>query len=319
MRPTFERFDYTLRPAKSVERKMLCDAFARVLRIDEIGSYRYIGFGSLSFADFALFHRRLGFRHMTSIEGREDASQRIEFNRPYSCISMQWGRATDRLREMEWNEKRSVVWLDYDKHLNAEMLGDVSFVVSQVLTGSMVLVTSCADPGEYAGVDAPKRRLETLKSRVGSDRVPVGVKGGDLSGWGLARVSRRIINDVVTATLRDRNGGLSEKSRVMYEQLFNFHYADGSRMVTVGGIVVDAADRERFGLDGLTDLDFIRRRNEEYRIEMPVLTWRETSYLDRVLAGGGSSESAVDWLPGGETEKYGRIARFSPTYIEAEL
>jgi hypothetical protein len=81
-KPTFERFNYTLRPAKNVERKMLCDAFARLARIERLSDYRYVGFGSLSFADFALFHRRLGFREMVSIERRETARSRFEFNRP---------------------------------------------------------------------------------------------------------------------------------------------------------------------------------------------------------------------------------------------
>ncbi|MFH1744434.1 MAG: O-methyltransferase, partial [bacterium] len=56
------KFHYALRPAKNIERKMFCEAFARLSRIAPLPTYRYIGFGSNEFCDFRLFHERLGIK-----------------------------------------------------------------------------------------------------------------------------------------------------------------------------------------------------------------------------------------------------------------
>jgi hypothetical protein len=299
---------------------MLCDAFARLARIERLSDYRYVGFGSLSFADFALFHRRLGFREMVSIERRETARSRFEFNRPYACVEIKWGEASDRLREIDWTAKRSVVWLDYDGALDRQVLGDTSHVVAHVRSGSMVVVTVCADPGqEGADVGAPERRLTSLVERIGADRMPPDVKAGDLSKWGLARVCRVIIEDAVKRTLNDRNGPLPPEERLFYRQLFNFHYADGARMLTVGGVLLAPQDEERLPLHGLDDLAFIRASAEPYLIQVPVLTLRETIHLDKALPPSGDTAADVAWLPENERQLYEQIYRYSPTFIDAEL
>ena len=51
---SFEKFNYALRPAKNMQRKMLCEALARLSRIAGLVSYRYIGFGAIGFHDFCL-------------------------------------------------------------------------------------------------------------------------------------------------------------------------------------------------------------------------------------------------------------------------
>ena len=53
-RPNFEIINYELRAAKSVERKMLCEAFSRLSLLESIKNYGYIGFGSAYFTDFSL-------------------------------------------------------------------------------------------------------------------------------------------------------------------------------------------------------------------------------------------------------------------------
>ena len=47
---------------------MLRDAFRRLHPFDRIENYRYIGFGSIYFSDFHLFHRSFGMEDMLSIE-----------------------------------------------------------------------------------------------------------------------------------------------------------------------------------------------------------------------------------------------------------
>ena len=48
---------------------MICEALARLEFLKPLSEFRYTGFGSVYFGDFALFHRRLGIDKMTTIEG----------------------------------------------------------------------------------------------------------------------------------------------------------------------------------------------------------------------------------------------------------
>ncbi len=68
MSESYMQINYSLRPAKSVERKMLCEAIKRLAVFDKIESYKYVGFGSAYFSDFSLIHRSLGIEDMLSIE-----------------------------------------------------------------------------------------------------------------------------------------------------------------------------------------------------------------------------------------------------------
>ncbi len=60
MKPSYEKIHYGLRPAKNIERKMMCECFWRLSAFHPVHNYRYIGFGSVYFSDFLLFHKVLG-------------------------------------------------------------------------------------------------------------------------------------------------------------------------------------------------------------------------------------------------------------------
>jgi hypothetical protein len=64
--------------------------------------------------------------------------------------------------------------------------------------------------------------------------VPVDLKPEHLAKWGTARTYRRIISDVIETTINDRNAALAESERVAYNQIFNFHYQDGIKIVERG-------------------------------------------------------------------------------------
>lgn len=77
MSGSFRRIDYSLRPAKHAERRMMCDVFRRLRPFGRVEDYMYVGFGSVWFSDFSLFHRALGIRDMLSIEKERSAEQRF--------------------------------------------------------------------------------------------------------------------------------------------------------------------------------------------------------------------------------------------------
>ena len=125
----YEIINYSIRPAKSIERKMLCEAFRRLSEFGSLDSYRYLGFGSTYFSDFALFYRLLGLRNMISIEKDAANSQRFEFNRPFRCIDVKFSHSNDALPTLPWNE-RTIGWFDYDDKLDAGLLADVHYLSS---------------------------------------------------------------------------------------------------------------------------------------------------------------------------------------------
>src|SRR6059058_3702099 len=93
---SFEKVYYLLRPAKNIQRKMLSEAFQRLPQLRPLSDYEYVGLGSIYFGDFILFHRTFGFDKMTSIELDENWT-RAEFNKPYQCVTILSGRASERL------------------------------------------------------------------------------------------------------------------------------------------------------------------------------------------------------------------------------
>ena len=311
---SFEKFNYTLRPAKNIERKMMCEVFGRLSALAPLTKYRYVGLGSISFKDFALVHQRLGITDMTSIELAQDVRRRFLHNRPYSCIRIRWGLSSAVLPTLSWR-KRAIIWLDYDCPLNDTVIADVKTVVASVR-----VVTVDADPKRVeSGINVAETRLRQLRDRVGDERIPRGTTGANLRKWGLARVCREVIHNEIVNTLADRNAPKDNRWRLQYQQLFNFRYADGARMLTVGGLFLHQSDRARLPAEHLSDLEFVRGGEDPYLIDVPVVTWREACYLDERLPAIAPDVPRPIWIPEADRQKYARVYRYFPTYLEAEL
>ena len=88
-------------------------------------------------------------------------------------------------------------------------------------------------------------------------------------------MQRSIGTNEIQDVLNDRNSPMDDDKHLHYDQLFNFHYADGARMLTFGGLIADGADRARFDPVGLSKLDYVRTSDDPYEIETPTLTLRE--------------------------------------------
>src|ERR1700690_2713387 len=105
---SYEKIHYRMRPAKNGQRKMLCEAFRRLGKVRELPEYRYVGFGSMYYGDFILFHKALGIEQMISIE-HEKGAKRAKFNRPYECVTVLPGTANEKLIELNWKECPAIV------------------------------------------------------------------------------------------------------------------------------------------------------------------------------------------------------------------
>ncbi len=322
--PSFTLFDYRIRPAKSVERKMLCEAFRRLAFFEPVENYRYIGFGSTTFVDFALVHTALATTDMISIEKRDEYAARFEFNRPFQCIKITYGDSNSILPELTW-DKRVIIWLDYEGHLTDSELRDIAWVAMNVVSGSMLIVT--VNVGSYRlprrrpkGFDMQEYRLETLKSNVGSEKVPGDIRGQDLESWEMARTFRRIVMNEIDQVLSDRNGMRAAEEMVKYRPLFNFQYQDGARMLTVGGVLYEERDEATLEQCQFGSLEFVRPDDTPYTIEVPILTPRERQYLNRKLPQGAVKEAIEEiGLTEIDVSNYARLYRHCPMFVEIEL
>lgn len=322
MARSYEEVNYTLRPAKSIERKMLVETLRNLSDFDAVDSYRYVGFGSTYFSDFTLIHKALGISDMISVERDVDKEERFKFNRPYNCIRIEFGNSNDVLPDLHW-DKKTILWLDYDSKLDSNILSDVRIACSSAISGSALIVTVNANPQRFEGVSArelAELRLQQLEKDVGANKVPGDVDGKNLKGWDEAIVHRRIINNEIAQTLSERNGGCAKGEEMQYKQLFDFHYADGPKMLTTGGLLYKQEHQDTVGKCGFSRLDFVRLSGDEpYLIEVPSLTYREIQYLDAQLPLSDHTELEAKAIPRKHLRQYARVYKYFPNFAEADL
>lgn len=319
MSRSFEDINYSLRPNKCVERKMLCETFRRLTHFAPLSAYRYIGFGSTYFSDFVLFHRELNLIDMKSIEKEEELAPRFNFNQPYQCVSIIYGESAAILSDpskLNLSEKPSIVWLDYDGPLEADVLADIKTLVTNLQSGSIFLASVNAEPGPESG-----DRMGTLESRIRKDRIPMGIEKKHLTPSNFGNVLHQVISNEIEETLSARNCGVQEHEKLVYNQLFNLRYKDNALMATVGGILTanTPEESEKLRLCAFEVLPFvsITITGEAYKIEVPNLTWREIRELDKQLPH--HETPVLKGVPEKDIKKYAKIYRYFPAFAETSF
>lgn len=313
-KPSYERINYRLRPAKHVERGMILEALQRLRVFAPLRQYRYVGFGSTYFADFILVHRVLGIKKMISIEQDEAKRARFTFNKPFRTVNLMFGHSTEVLPTLAWTT-RSIIWLDYDGPLTSSVLADVDWVCSAAPPGSVLIVTVHAEP-EPLDPDDEGVRVRTLKKNIEAKNMPNGITAdAHLADWGLAEVGRTVIDSAIRAAVRDRS---TSSATISYQQLFNFQYRDGARMSTVGGVLLGASERKDLSRCAFDDLSYIKGGEAACVIKVPLLTNREVRSLDRHLPATAAG-TRVAMIPKRDREAYAEIYRFFPTFVDADF
>ena len=306
---------------------MLAEAVRKLIAFFPLSVYQYVGFGSIYFADFSLFHKALGIGDMTSIEQNFSAKERVKFNKPFSCINVEFDRSTTVLPKLDLN-RPSIIWLDYDGKLVSDMLSDINTVIANTQSGSLFLITVNAqaehetDNNEVSLFDF---RLRSLENQIGKAKIPVGVEGKDLSPKKLPSILRTIIIDQIEEALLNRNGAVATPDRIRFQQIFNFLYEDGAPMITIGGLLLNENQQTAYSAADFTSLDFCRTASEVYKIDVPSLTTKEIVHLDSVLHDTFDFESGTliapgdpnSFIPDEDVIKYAKIYRYYPTFAEA--
>src|SRR5438132_3338031 len=169
-RPTnsFKQFDYGLRPSKQVERKIIIEVLHALARADcDVSTYTYLGFGSVYYVDFVMFHKHLFIDDMICVEWG-DIPRRMRFNQPFRFIRLKLMPLSEFIPRIR-PRTRYFVWLDYDWALDPDMLRDIDGCMNQLAPQSLFLITIDARaklPKEEFDVDQmseQKRRRTTLR------------------------------------------------------------------------------------------------------------------------------------------------------------
>ena len=315
MAPSYRLIDYRLRPSKHVERVMLCEAFRR-LQFHVLEEYQYVGMGSVFFADFRMIHRRLGISKMFSIESRVVHGGRFEWNKPYSGVTMLFGQTEERLSDVDFSLP-TIIWLDYDGPLVRSVVGDIRTVAHSASHGLVLVVTVNAHPRQpdENGADM----LEQVRAELGNERVSAKTDLTSLRGWGLANLYRRIGDGEIRDALSAANGVREKAAKLSYEQLFNFQYDDGAKMLTFGGVFFESAKCSELEACAFDRLVFIREDSAPFRIRAPKLTLREMSHLERQLPLPEGSKLDFGPMPESDAKRYIELYRYLPTFLPVDL
>jgi len=313
---SFEKFNYGLRPSKQVERKILIE---KLLRLSQIGypirDYTYLGFGSVYFIDFVMFHKFLHIDQLVCVEG-SSRKNRMTFNQPYACIKLELAKFSNVVSKIDKKQKY-IVWLDYDYPVGEAMLQDIDNCVNRLAPGSIFLVTAEAKARipenapramEDESVEQQRKFLVDLYNKEFGALVDHDITLDDLDRQPIINLFWQALTHRITETL--------SSGRTRYFQLFNYVYADGAPMLTLGGMIGEEADGERLASEKFFDEEFIQSNHEPLEISVPPLTMREKYWLDRMV---GTKLKAKD-LPFEMKEEflnnYRRFYKQYPTFVE---
>jgi hypothetical protein len=318
MAGSFGRINYSLRPNKSAERKILMDSLGCLSEAFNFIDYRYIGFGSLWFVDFVLLHKLIGVTDMHSIESEMHYENRVRFNKPLGCINVHMGRSEDILPKLVESDRRSILWLDYDGILESALKGgDIERVVSDVPSGSLLLVTVNADhiqlkdknfngqeltPSEYLESFCEEYLPAEYESKLTKNQFP------------------KLVGEVILNAMKST--ALDSRSDVRFYPLWNICYADGVKMVTAGGILLNAEDFKNFERLNISQKNpFMSLDSSQKDLDLPILTLKEKMHLDSKLPSvAGLKLRDIEFtMAQKDLDTYQSLYKYFPLYGEMSV
>ena len=319
--PSYRKINYSLRPAKFAERKMLCELFSRLRAFGALEAYRYVGFGSIWFSDCILFHKSLGVTDIISIEKVMANEDRFRFNLPYQNIRLEMQNAADVLPNLDWHH-RMIIWLDYDAPLDLAILDDIRTCGSRIQSGSALAITVQSEK-LYDKRDLHEEPLhiedpEQFTDYFGSARTFRNMDESDLRGWGISKTSRRVLRSEIQNALSAVNLARPPGSRISFKQIAAFEYNDGAKMTTVVGVFVDQGQNGHFAQCGFDELFYYRDGDDAFRIIVPLLTPREMRHLDKSLPLSAGTTVNHGSIPEGDAKNYAKLYRYLPNFAAFE-
>jgi hypothetical protein len=322
--------NYSLRVGKNIERKMIKDCLLRLFNFSNTNTYQYIGFGSKYFTDFIVFHKYLHIDSMISIEGDVDNEAKYDFNKPLNCIKMMYGHSSEILPSIDLSIN-SVIWLDFDGLLVNSCLEDISFCISKMKSGSVILTTFNSHPlrlGELIrshGEGELKELTEKdVLSHIAKKYINLGQEFKGFSKWlNYSTFLQSVVINAINNALDIRNRDLAPEEKISLHQIFYFDYKDGVEMTTLGFIVCTAAETDKIKSCQFEDFEFYKPSNESYKIIVPNLTSKEIKTLVEKMPISGRNIQELD-LPSSvfnekDVESFSKIYKYNPIFNDSEM
>jgi hypothetical protein len=200
--------------------------------------------------------------------------------------------------------------LDYDGVVDAEKLREINLAGSQLPVGSILVVTVDAEaPNKNASsvIELKDYFEREARSYLGNT---------DSKEFTLSNLDR-LSKKVVVNAFKDGMVGRG----VDYIPLFDFVYADGHRMLSVGGLIGTAEEKRKVeGMDKEGAAYFrLNPEGQPYNISVPRLTAKERHLLDAAMPGEPSWQPKEFKLSKEDINSYREIYRFLPSYAELLL
>lgn len=321
------QINYSVRPNKSIERKLIRDLLFCLHPYGGVETYRYVGFGSKYFTDFLLFHRTFGITDMVSIESDTYSKDKYEFNKPYGCIEMKYGLSTDELPKISF-EKKMVLWLDYDSSFGSMILADLSVILERAESGSVLLSSFNSMPfkqaylkEKYCSESHVGLYRKVLIEFVGEDFLPVPFEETGLGKWSTyVELLRNIYFNSASTVLTTKNSGLPEDERWCFEQIVYMNYKDGVEMTTFGGILFQEKERDKYDACLFNKNEVCRLGADALEIKVPNFTMKEVQYLMSKMPAHDLSGIGLDdkVFPEKDVKEFSAFYRHFPTFTEVE-
>jgi hypothetical protein len=270
--------------------------------------------GSIWFADFILMHRLVGITDLVSIERDASREKRIEFNRPFSCITVKIGLTSEEIPKLDWN-KSTIVWLDYDDPLRRYMFEDFEAVIRRLHSGDVLITTVNASVDQIQVIKEGGTLLEpevALRQACGDENVPIDVAPDLTSNAFPSVVGKIFTNAFITLTARLH-------SDLRFAPLLNVTYEDTARMVSCCGMVVNDSDGEKLLASHVENEEYFAGRGQ-FEIRVPHLTHKERLEFNKLLpcvAPPDPTELPFELKPK-EIESYWKFYLQYPAYEELQ-
>lgn len=315
---SFRRVDYSIRPAKHAERRMIAEIFRRLRPFGIVEDYVYVGLGSIWFADFVLFHRSLGIRRMISIE-KNGPVERFDANKPFAAIQMSFGETGDVLPKLEWDSNQ-FIWLDYDDQLDTGKLQDAVVIATRASSGTVFACSvQCHQAREVSEADSEPggpTAFDRFKDKFGVGRIPQDSEDDDLYAWRFSALSRKILLSEIESALSTRNIGAASDDIFSFKPICSIDYEDGAKMTTLLGVFFKNADQSKFNDCGFENLDFLKPSSAHVKINIPKLTVREIRRLEQLLPFTGDFNCSP--IPQSDAKYFSELYRYLPNFAVLE-
>ena len=309
-----ELFNYELRPCKFAERRMLLASLYRIVGVLKC-EYQYIGFGGLTFTDFKLFHKELNINQMYSIESCF-APAKLEFNKPFSCITILHGMSSHMLLKSDLS-KPTIVWLDYDGCLTPDIFTDINILFNTLPHGS-IYIMSCNRQLQNNDVDPQRPYTKDELNTIFQGLVPFNLEENCCAEINTPLTIKKMIHSYCTKTLRERNQ--IDGSNLRFRPLYNIKYKErqGAGMYTYGGIILN----NDFNDEAIKFNEFEYLNNDiPFEIDIPNLTHKESLYLNQIINVKEEEQKFIEKgiVKNKDLLKYKKFYKYMPNYYDVRL